>query len=147
LKLMSNGNDTKNIRSFSGNARAEGNRDNEEKQFFGNDYNRREADVFIQKPSINDSNVLRLLEQSFESKADAYKFELKYENALKEIESLKQKIISLELELDEEPEQQKGIFGILNELPEWVTPAIGKFLESEKVQKFVINAIPQPENT
>jgi len=49
--------------------------------------------------------------------------------------------------LDEEPEQQKGIFGILNELPEWVTPAIGKFLESEKVQKFVINAIPQPENT
>lgn len=110
-------------------------------------YRERQGNLFEQQqPTIN-SDVLRYLEQSYEARTNANKFELKYEQALKEIEALKQEIVELNLQLDEEPEPKQGIIGMLDDIPEWLTPAIGKLLQSDKVQKFVINAIPEPQNT
>jgi hypothetical protein len=110
-------------------------------------YRERQGNLFEQQQSIINPNVLRYIEQSYEARTDAHRFELKYDNALKEIEKLKQEIVELELELQEEPEPKQGIAGILENIPEWLTPAIGKLLQNEKVQNFVINAIPEPQNT
>jgi hypothetical protein len=110
-------------------------------------YRERQGNLFEQQQSIINPNVLRYIEQSYEARTDANKFELKYDNALKEIEKLKQEIVELELELQDEPEPKQGIAGMLENIPEWLTPAIGKLLQSEKVQNFVISQIPEPQNT
>lgn len=146
LKLMTNGNSRTNLQGTTRITGTERNENTGTKEFFGNDNYRRETDISIEKQSINNPNILRYLEQSFEARTEAFKFELKYDNALKEIEKLKQEIVELELELQDEPEPKQGIAGILENIPEWLTPAIGKLLQSEKVQKFVISNIPEPEN-
>jgi Zn-finger nucleic acid-binding protein len=138
-KLMNNG-----MEQSMGNYSKENLRAAEEQR---ENYRERQGNLFEQQQSIINPNVLRYIEQSYEARTDAYKFELKYDNALKEIEKLKQEIVSLELELDAEPEPKSGFLGALDDLPEWLTPAIGKLLQSEKVQKFVIAQIPEPQNT
>lgn len=145
LNLMTNGNSRTNLKSSTRITGTERNENARTKEFFGNDNYRRETDISIEKQSVNNPDILRYLEQSFEARTEAFKFELKYENALKEIESLKQEIVELELELQDEPEPKQGIAGMLENIPEWLTPAIGKLLQSEKVQKFVISNIPEPE--
>jgi hypothetical protein len=145
LKLMTNGNSRTNLEGSTRITGTERNENARTKEFFGNDNYRRETDISIEKQSVNNPDILRYLEQSFEARTDAFKFELKYENALKEIEKLKQEIVELELELQDEPEPKQGIAGMLENIPEWLTPAIGKLLQSEKVQKFVISNIPEPE--
>ena len=64
---------------------------------------------------------------------------------------MKQEIVELELELQEEPEPKQGFIGgitdLLEGMPEWLAPAVGKLLQSDKVQKFVISQIPEPEKT
>lgn len=147
LKLMTNGNSRTNLESITASTGTERNENARTKEFFGNDNYRRETDIFIEKPSVNNPDILRYLEQSYEARTEAFKFELKYDNALKEIEKLKQEIVELELEMEEEPEPKQGIAGILENIPEWLTPALGKLLQSDKVQKFVISQIPEPQNT
>jgi hypothetical protein len=53
--------------------------------------------------------------------------------------------------LEEQPEPKQGFIGgitdLLEGMPEWLAPAVGKLLQSDKVQKFVISQIPEPEKT
>ena len=103
----------------------------------------------IQSTNTFNDELIRFVEKTYEARTEANKYELKYEMALKEIEALKQEVVELELELEEQPEPKQGFIGgisdLLQDLPEWITPAIGKFLQSEKVQNFVISQIPEPE--
>lgn len=109
-------------------------------------YDERQRDLFEQQRPIINSDVLRYLEQSYEARTNANKFELKYEQAMQELNLCKSKLAALELELDEEPEPAQGIAGILENIPEWLSPAIGKLLQHEKVQNFILSQIPEPQN-
>lgn len=121
------------------------------KQFFGNNNTERQTTIPFENQSIGNNDILWYMERCYEARIDANKFELKYEMALKEIEALKQEIVELELELEDEPEPKQGFIGgisdLLEGMPEWLAPAVGKLLQSEKVQKFVISQIPEPQNT
>ena len=145
LKLMTNGSNTISTESSEQSLRAGSSERIGTKQFISNDNYRGENNGSSQISATNFSELVRFMEQTYGARTDANKYQLKYEIALKEIETLKQEILELKLELDEEPEPKKGIIGMLDEIPEWITPAIGKLLQSDKVQKFVINAIPEPE--
>ena len=107
-------------------------------------HNQWQGNLFEQQRPIINSDVLRYIEQCYEARTNAHIYQLKYEQTLQELNLCKSKLSALELELDQEPEPATGIIGMLNDLPEWLTPAIGKLLQSEKVQNFVINAIPEP---
>lgn len=149
LKLMTNGINIKNSTQNFEQSPGTGSNERIGTEQFGsiNNYQGQSNGSF-QKPSTDITELVRHIEQTYAAKTDAIKFELKYENALKEIEKLRQEIMTLELEMDEDSEPtepKQGIMGMLDNIPEWLTPAIGKLLQSEKVQKFVINAIPEPE--
>lgn len=119
----------------------------EKREFTSNNNSEREAGIHFQSTSIINSEVLRYVEQAYEAKANALKFELKYEAALQELNLCKSQLAAAEMELEMEPEEKKGIAGFLEDIPEWITPALAKILQSEKVQNFVINAIPDQQNT
>jgi hypothetical protein len=136
-KLMNNGNSTNFGKDSSENiGTAEKQREN---------YYERQRNLFEQQQPIINSDILRYIEQCYEARTNAHVSQLKYEAALQELNIYKSKLAALEEEFEEEPEPQNGIIGMLNDLPEWLTPAIGKLLQSEKVQNFVINSIPEPE--
>lgn len=84
----------------------------------GSDYqDKRKTDFFNATGDVGNSNVLRLLERNYETKAACLSYELKYEQLLKENEELKRKVIELELELEEleqEPEET-GMIGSVME--------------------------------
>jgi hypothetical protein len=105
----------------------------------------------IQNANTYNDELIRFVEKTYEARTEANKYELKYEMALKEIEALKQEVVELELELEEQPEPKQGFIGgitdLLEGMPEWLAPAVGKLLQSDKVQKFVISQIPEPEKT
>ena len=149
LKLMTNGNNTNGIQSM---ASVPGTGSSERigsEQISSNDNYQGQSNGNFQKPSTDITEIVRFIEQTYAAKTDANKFELKYEMALKEIEALKQEIVELELEMEEEPEPKQGFIGgitdLLEGMPEWLAPAVGKLLQSDKVQKFVISQIPEPE--
>jgi len=137
-KLMNNGNTNNFGKDSSENiGTAEKQREN---------YYERQRDLFEQQQPIINSDILRYIEQCYEARTNAHVSQLKYEAALQELNIYKSKLAALEEEFEEDPEPKNGIIGMLNDLPEWLTPAIGKLLQSEKVQKFVINAIPEPQS-
>ena len=138
LKLMNNGNSNNFRKDSSENIRAAA----EQRT---NNYERK-TDPFEQQQSIINPDILRYIEQCYEARTNAHVAQLKYEAALQELNIYKSKLAALEEEFEEDPEPKNGIIGMLNDLPEWLTPAIGKLLQSEKVQKFVINAIPEPQS-
>ena len=149
LKLMTNGNNTNGIQSMASVPGTGSNERIESSQLIREYDNRGGTNGNNPNTTANVSEFIRQLEQTYEAKTDAIKFELKYENALKEIEALKQEIVELELEMEEEPEPKQGFIGgitdLLEGMPEWLAPAVGKLLQSDKVQKFVISQIPEPE--
>jgi hypothetical protein len=122
----------------------------ERNQFKSINDNSRQRDTFNGRASVGNNDILSYVERCYEARTDAIKFELKYENALKEVEKLRQEIVELELAMEEEPEPREGFIGgitdLLEGMPEWLAPAVGKLLQSEKVQKFVISQIPEPQN-
>lgn len=105
------------------------------------------------KPYSNggfDFNVnLDILEGKYQAKTEALEYKLKYESVVKDLEDAKRKIFELEQELneyDDEGEEESGdymgsIMDLAKNSPE-LGNAIGKLLQNEKVQNFVINLIP-----
>jgi hypothetical protein len=92
------------------------------------------------------NDVIRFMEENFKTKAELVASELKLENALKEINDLKLKNAELESELEEDEEdEQVGILGAINQIPEWLQPALAGILKSDKVQNFIIGLIPEKE--
>ena len=151
LKLMTNGNNTNGIQNM-GSVPGTGSSERiGAEQISSNDNYQRQSNGNFQKPPTDITEIVRFIEQTYAAKTDANKFELKYEMALKEIEALKQEIVELELEMEEEPEPKQGFIGgitdLLEGMPDWLAPAVGKLLQSDKVQKFVISQIPEPEKT
>ena len=151
LKLMTNGNNTNGIQNM-GSVPGTGSSERiGAEQISSNDNYQRQSNGNFQKPPTDITEIVRFIEQTYAAKTDANKFELKYEMALKEIEALKQEVVELELELEEQPEPKQGFIGgitdLLEGMPDWLAPAVGKLLQSDKVQKFVISQIPEPEKT
>ena len=154
LKLMTNGRytngiNTNGIQSVGGSSGTGSSERIGVEQIGGGDNSLWQSNGNFQKPPTDVTEIVRFIEQAYAAKTDANKFELKYENALKEIESLKKEIVELELELEDEPEPKQGFIGgitdLLEGMPDWLAPAVGKLLQSDKVQKFVISQIPEPE--
>ena len=94
-------------------------------------------------PNVN----LEILEGKYQAKTEALEYKLRYEQLQKELEIYKVKVMELENELDENDNENEdsGYMGSVMELaktsPE-LGNAIGKLLQSEKVQNFLINLIP-----
>lgn len=96
-------------------------------------------------PHVN----LEILEGKYQAKTEALEYKLRYEQSQKELESLRIKVMELENELEEydidgegESDSYMGsIMDIAKTSPE-LGNAIGKLLQNEKVQNFVINLIP-----
>ena len=94
-------------------------------------------------PNVN----LEILEGKYQAKTEALEYKLRYEQSQKELEMLKAKYMELENELDEyEGEgESDGYMGAIMDIaktsPE-LGNALGKLLQNEKVQNFVINLIP-----
>ena len=150
LKLMTNGKYTTNGTQSMGGAPGTGSSERiGVEQISSNDNYQGQSNGNFQKPPTDVTEIVRFIEQTYAAKTDANKFELKYEMALKEIEALKQEIVELELEMEEEPEPKQGFIGgitdLLEGMPDWLAPAVGKLLQSDKFQKFVISQIPEPE--
>lgn len=96
---------------------------------------------------ILDNDIIRYLEENYKTKAELVASELKLENALKEINELKIKNTQLETELEEDDEEEQlGILGVINQIPEWLQPALSGILKSEKVQNYIIGLIPEKAN-
>ena len=94
-------------------------------------------------PNVN----LEIIEGKYQAKTEALEYKLRYEQSQKELEMLKAKYMELENELDEyEGEgESDGYMGAIMDIaktsPE-LGNALGKLLQNEKVQNFVINLIP-----
>lgn len=96
-------------------------------------------------PNVN----LEILEGKYQAKTEALEFKLRFEQTQKELEDAKQKILELQTTLDdyenEEDPQQDGYLGYITEMvknsPE-LGNAIGKLLQSDRVQNFLISIIP-----
>ena len=94
-------------------------------------------------PNVN----LEILEGKYQAKTEALEYKLRYEQSQRELEMLKAKYMELENELDEYEgeEESDGYMGAIMEIaktsPE-LGNALGKLLQNEKVQNFVINLIP-----
>ena len=90
---------------------------------------------------------LDVLEGKYQAKTEALEYKLRYEQSQRELEMLKAKYMELENELDEyegdgESDGYMGaIMDIAKASPE-LGNALGKLLQNEKVQKFVLNLIP-----
>ncbi|MEI8338278.1 MAG: hypothetical protein WCF92_04015 [bacterium] len=121
----------------------------EEKQFvFGNNTERTNFIPDSFRTNVSDT-VIRLMEENFKTKSELNAAQLKIEYLEKEIVEFRNEIVELEMELNEEDteEQKGGIIGMLQELPEWLTPAVGKLLQSEKVLRYVQSMIPETQQT
>lgn len=94
-------------------------------------------------PNVN----LEILEGKYQAKTEALEYKLRYEQSQKELEILKVKVMELENELDdyEGEGESDGYMGAIMDIaktsPE-LGNALGKLLQNEKVQNFVINLIP-----
>lgn len=94
-------------------------------------------------PNVN----LEILEGKYQAKTEALEYKLRYEQSQRELEMLKAKYMELENELDEyEGEgESDGYMGAIMDIaktsPE-LGNALGKLLQNEKVQNFVLNLIP-----
>jgi hypothetical protein len=99
-------------------------------------------------PNVN----LEILEGKYQAKTEALEYKLRYEAVSKELEIAKSRIFELEQELDEldidEDDNEGNIMGTVMDLaktsPE-LGNALGKLLQNQKVQNFVINLIPDTE--
>jgi len=90
------------------------------------------------------NDIIRYLEENYRTKNDLVATQIRYENALKEIEELKLRLIEIENEMGEdEEENESGILGMINKIPDWLQPAIGNLLKSEKIQNYIIGLVPE----
>jgi hypothetical protein len=116
----------------------------DEKQVISQNFDERTRNFSDSNRGIFVNDAIRYLEENFKTKSDLVTSQIKHENALKEIENLRLKIIELENELSEdEAEKDNGLLGMLNEIPDWLQPAIGNLLKSEKVQNYIIGLVPE----
>ena len=102
----------------------------------------------------NDVN-LEMLEGKYQAKTEALEYKLRYENITKELEEAKKTIINLELEIeelesennseDENPFNMKNIMGMVQNNQE-LGNAVGKLLQNEKLQNFIISIVPDTNN-
>ena len=95
---------------------------------------------------------LEILEGKYQAKTEALEFKLRFEQTQKELEDAKQKILELQATLDdyesdEEP-QQNGYLGYITDMvknsPE-LGNAIGKLMQNDRFQNFLISIIPDKE--
>jgi len=115
----------------------------EEKQFFPENNNERGRNLFNGYGGISHSEFIRIMEENYNTKNDYRASQLKIEYLEREIQELKNEIRELEEELEEEPKEKEGIIGMLSDIPEWMTPAIGKLLQSEKIVKYIETLVPE----
>lgn len=121
---------------------------NDETAIISNNNNEWERNIPNGHRTVISADIIGYMEENYRTKAELITVQLKHDQAIREIELLKQKVIALENEIEEEeyePEQQQNIIGMLNELPEWITPAVGKILQSEKVLKYIESLIPEQQ--
>jgi hypothetical protein len=96
-------------------------------------------------PNVN----LEILEGKYQAKTEALEYKLRYEQVVKELEQCKMRIIELESELDEyeddDENSNEGYLGSIMDLakssPE-LGNALGKLMQNEKVQNFILSIIP-----
>ena len=118
----------------------------DQEQFITKNIHERTGTLHESSRRILDNDIIRYLEENYKIKADLVESQLRHENSLKEIQDLKLKIIEFENELEEDEEfDEKGLIGMLNKIPDWLQPALGGILKSEKVQNFIIGLIPDQE--
>lgn len=99
-------------------------------------------------PNVN----LEILEGKYQAKTEALEFKLRFEQTQKELEDAKQKILELQSILDDyesdEGTQENGYLGYITDMvknsPE-LGNAIGKLLQSDRVQNFLISIVPDRE--
>jgi len=118
-------------------------RNTQEKQFFSENNNERGRNLFNSYGGISYSEFIRIMEENYNTKNDYRASQLKIEYLEKEIEELKNEIRELEEENEEDPKEKEGIIGMLNDIPEWMTPAIGKLLQSERIVKYIETLVPE----
>jgi hypothetical protein len=100
------------------------------------------------RSNINDVN-LEILESKYQAKTEALEYKLKYEMALEKIELANKRIFELEQELEEfDNDQDSGENDIMGSIMDMAknSPelgnAVGKLLQNEKMQRWVISLVP-----
>lgn len=110
----------------------------------------RKRDIIIpNRSNYNDVN-LEILEGKYQAKTEALEYKLKYENALEKIELANKKIFELEQELEDydnhqNSDDENNIMGSIMTMAKnspVLGDAIGKLLQDEKMQRFVLSIIP-----
>jgi len=110
----------------------------------------RKRDIIIpNRSNYNDVN-LEILEGKYQAKTEALEYKLKYENALEKIELANKKIFELEQELEDydnhqNSDDENNIMGSIMTIAKnspVLGDAIGKLLQDEKMQRFVLSIIP-----
>lgn len=91
-----------------------------------------------------------LIEKKFEAKLEAIEWKMKFDQVTKELEECKRKIFELESELEEietDPKEKNtnGWLGAIQSNTE-IGNAIGKLMQHDKVQNFVLTLIPETKN-
>lgn len=145
LKLMNNGNTISNAENFSASTGQGIREDTNTNQFISNDRDTRETYAHTPTSTTINTEIIRLMESTYAARTDAQRFELMYQKANEELNLYKSKLAAIEEEIDQEPEPAQGIAGILENIPEWLSPAIGKLLQHEKVQNFILSQIPEKQ--
>ena len=109
------------------------------------------ADYRVNTIGNNFPNVnLEILEGKYQAKTEALEYKLRYEQAVKELDSCKLRIIELENELDDYNNQEDmesgGILGAIIDVsknsPE-LGNAIGKLLQNDSIQNLISSILPK----
>lgn len=99
-------------------------------------------------PNVN----LEILEGKYQAKTEALEFKLRFEQTQKELEDAKQKILELQATLNDyendDGTQENGYLGYIMDMaknsPE-LGNAIGKLLQNDRVQNFLISLMPNTQ--
>jgi hypothetical protein len=102
------------------------------------------------RSNYNDVNI-EILEGKYQAKTEALEYKLRYENALEKIELANKRIFELEQELEEydnhldDDDNENNVMGSIMSMAKnspILGDAIGKLLQDEKMQRFVLSIIP-----
>jgi hypothetical protein len=96
--------------------------------------------------NIISNGTLDIIEGKYQAKTEALEYKLRYEQSQREVEECRRKIIELESELNEyDNEEENDSIGSFMEFakssPE-LGNALGKLMQNDKVQNFIISIIP-----
>jgi hypothetical protein len=97
--------------------------------------------------NIIPNGTLDIIEGKYQAKTEALEYKLRYEQSQRELEECRRKIIELESELDEyenddESDNSIGSFMEFAKSSPELGNALGKLMQNEKVQNFIISIIP-----